>query len=236
MLYGIMLVRNESGRYLEKVLEQMRTVCDKIIVLDDASTDDTVEICLRYISECREGFKIHISEQSLWETDELRQRKLLWDMACDCAKQGDWILCLDADETIANIDQLPRMIAIVEATSNRYDSIAFPLYDMWDETHYRDDELWNAHSRPWVMCVRYDPDREYIWRETPLHCGRFPLNAAEYAAITNLKIQHWGWSRENDRIEKYNRYMRSDPEGKSGSLFQYASILDKDPVLKEFMP
>jgi len=229
MLIGAMLVRNEEGRYLERVLEQMRSVCDKIIILDDASTDRTPEICEEY------GVIVHCSDQSYWGTDELMQRKVLWNLATEQAKNGDWILCLDADETITNIEKL-REVCMFADLHPEVDGIAFPLYDMWDEAHYREDELWNAHTRPWMMCVKYDPNREYVWRETPLHCGRFPLNANAGDIVTTpgMAIQHWGWSRAPDREAKYRRYMEADPEGKSGSLTQYQSILDERPTLRRF--
>ena len=226
MLIGCMLVRNEAGRYLERVLEQMAKVCDKIIVLDDCSTDNTPEICKEY------GAEVFPSIQSYWGTDELKQRKRLWELATKQADENTWILCLDADETIPQIEKLPDKIKLAE----QYDceGLAFNLYDMWDETHYRDDDLWNAHARDWIMCVRYDPAKEYIWRETPLHCGRFPLNACDVIGQTGLAIQHWGWAREADRQAKYKRYMEADAEGKSGSMAQYESILDPNPVLRRF--
>jgi glycosyltransferase involved in cell wall biosynthesis len=224
MLIGAMLVRNEESRYLERVLEQMAKVCDKIIVLDDCSTDNTPEICKEY------GAEVYPSIRSYWGTNELKQRKLLWELAT--YEKPDWILCLDADETIPRIDLLPDKIELAEQYG--CDGLAFNLYDMWDEKHYRDDELWNAHTRDWVMCVRYNPAKEYIWRETQLHCGRFPLNACEQVGQTGLAIQHWGWAREADREAKYKRYMQSDPEGEYGCMEQYQSILDEKPTLMRF--
>jgi glycosyltransferase involved in cell wall biosynthesis len=226
MLIGTMLVKNEEGRYLEKVLEQMVKICDKITILDDCSTDDTPEICRSY------GADVHYSDRSHWGTDELRQRKFLWKLATHEAHPGDWVFCLDADETIPQIEKLPDKIKLAEQYG--CDGLAFNLYDMWDAEHYRDDELWNAHTRDWVMCVRYNPAKEYIWRETQLHCGRFPLNACEQVGQTGLAIQHWGWAREADREAKYKRYMEADPEGTSGSMAQYESILDPNPTLRRF--
>ena len=226
MLTGAMLVRNESGRYLEHVLAQMKQVCDKIVVVDDASTDDTPIICRSY------GAVVYQADKPCWGTDELILRKWLWGEACDASKPGDWILCLDADETIPRIDLLPGKIELAEQYG--CDGLAFNLYDMWDEKHYRDDDLWNAHTRDWVTCVRYEPNKEYVWRDTPLHCGRFPLNACDVIGQTGLAIQHWGWAREADREAKYKRYMEADPEGKSGSMAQYESILDPNPVLRRF--
>lgn len=226
-MIGIMLVRNEQGRYLEKVLEQYRKVCRQLIVLDDASTDDTAQICTDY------GAEVYKSLTSWWGTDELLLRRFLWGEAQDAAKEDEWILCLDADETLTNIDRLPE--AIRQAENIGADGLAFRLYDMWDAEHYREDEYWTAHNREWVMCVRYDPNKRYVWRETPLHCGRFPLNAADNPVLVEgIKIQHWGWSREADRIKKYERYMEADPNGNSGSLAQYRSILDASPILRRF--
>lgn len=227
MLIGCSLVRNEAGRYLEKVLEQMRSVCDRIIVLDDHSTDDTPEICRSY------GAEVFYSDRSYWGSDELRQRKFLWELATHGAGDGDWILCLDADETIPNIELLPEKLKQAEQYS--CDGLGFNLYDMWSPTHYRDDALWSAHTRDWVMCVRYDASREYIWRNTTLHCGRFPVNACTRIGQTGMALQHWGWSLPEDRKEKFERYMRADPEGKNGILAQYRSILDPKPNLKEFV-
>lgn len=233
MLIGVMLVKNEEGRYLERVLEQLQSVCDKIIVLDDCSTDNTREICFEIGIKCPQGVRVIRSRESLWGKNELEQRQRLWDAATAEAEDGDWILCLDADETIPQIEKLPDKIKLAEQYG--CDGLSFNLYDMWDEKHYRDDELWNAHTRDWVMCVRYNPAKEYIWRDTPLHCGRFPLNACDVIGQTGLAIQHWGWAREADRQAKYKRYIAADPEGKSGSMAQYESILDPNPTLKEFV-
>ncbi|HBV95796.1 MAG TPA: hypothetical protein DEF36_01925 [Desulfotomaculum sp.] len=224
MLIGAMLVRNEADRWLETVLQQMAMVCDIIIIVDDCSTDETPEICKKY-------GEVFYSDRSYWGTNELKQRKFLWHLAVGEAKPDDWILCLDADETFDRPDLIRDYIQQAEAAG--CNSLAFPLYDMWSPTHYRDDEYWQAHNGVWPFCVKYE-DIDYFWKETPLHCGRFPMNAGVKIASCPVRIQHWGWARPEDRREKYERYMRADPEGKSGCLEQYKSILDKNPVLRRF--
>ncbi len=231
MLIGAMLVRNEQGRYLEQVLEQMVSICDYLVILDDASTDDTEKICIGYGVKCKNGFSFGYSEKSLWETNELIQRKRIWGMATNKAQFGDWILCLDADETFDHPELIRDYIKKAEAAKGN--SLAFQLYDMWSQTHYRDDYYWKAHKGVWPFCVKYE-DIDYFWRETPLHCGRFPMNAGVKIASCPVRIQHWGWARPEDRREKYERYMKADPEGKSGCLDQYKSILDPNPVLRRF--
>ncbi len=225
MIHGAMLVRNETGRWLEKVLEQMRSICDDFVVLDDCSTDETPDICKAY------GADVFPSIQSYWGTNELKQRKFLWELATHGARFGDWVLCLDADETFDHPEQIQTYV--MKADKAGCNSLAFTLYDMWDETHYRDDRYWVAHKGVWPFCVKYE-DADYFWKETPLHCGRFPINAGCKIASCPVKIQHWGWSRPEDRQEKYERYMKYDPKGESGCLNQYKSIIDTNPVLRRF--
>ena len=105
MIVGAMLVRNESGRWLEKVLSEMCKVCDTFVIVDDASDDNTVQICHNVMSM---GHKktLHVfkSHESLWATNEVDQRKKLWDMATSKIPNGGWILNFDADEIPVNIN------------------------------------------------------------------------------------------------------------------------------------
>lgn len=229
-LIGMMLVRNEAGRFLEKVLAQMTAVCSRVYVLDDGSEDDTVAICRRY------GAVVEINEIPLWEKNEQQARQKLWEMAAAGARPDDWILCLDADETIDRIDGLREFLENVSQNYPARDGLAFKLYDMWSPTHYRDDRLWSAHNRAWVMAVKFDPRRPYRWNQRALHCGRFPVNAVTGYVMSPLRIQHWGWSDPEFRRFKYERYLRVDPQGIYGSMEQYQSIMDPDPVLVEFEP
>jgi len=201
----------------------MKTVCDKIIILDDCSTDETPDICRKY-------GEVFYSDRSYWGFNEVRQRKFQWELATH--EKPDWILNLDADETILNIEKLPQMIK----TAEQYgcDGLGFRLYDMWNETEYRDDELWCGHYGSWIMAVKYDPKKDYRWCEKELHCGRFPENAVSKLGQTEMKIQHWGWSRTEDRQTKHERYMKADPLGKNGSLAQYESKMDETPNLRRF--
>ena len=47
-LVAMMVVRNEANRYLKIVLDQVSTFVDCIVILDDASTDATPEVCASY--------------------------------------------------------------------------------------------------------------------------------------------------------------------------------------------
>lgn len=81
-----MIVKNEA-RALPKCLASARPWVDQIVVVDTGSTDDTIEIAGR--------FDAHVAEWP-WRNDFAAARNESLRHAT-----GDWILVLDADETLA---------------------------------------------------------------------------------------------------------------------------------------
>jgi Glycosyltransferases, probably involved in cell wall biogenesis len=219
-----MLVKNEANRYLRKVLEHASKYIDRAVILDDGSTDNTVELCKEVLKDIPLTI---VSNKVSKFNNEIKVRKQLWEMTI--ADNPDWILCLDADEIFE--DKIEYEIKNI-INQPYYDYYAFRLYDFWDDEYYREDEYWSAHKYYRSFLIRYQNNFKYVWNETPVHCGRFPMNIYNLpGAISNLRIKHLGWSNEKERIEKYDRYMKHDPEGKFGIMKQYESILDKNPNL-----
>lgn len=220
-----MLVRNEAHRHLERVLKQATEYIDQAVILDDASTDNTIEMC----REILQGIPLTLrSNRKPTFHDEILLRKQLWEMAV--STQSEWIIIFDADEMFE--ENGPKQLRDLLIRSPDIDFISFRLYDLWTENHYREDPYWQAHKwyRPFV--VRNIPGFQGKWRETPQHCGRFPHNITELRGGTSLlRIKHLGWIRAQDRIAKYYRYKQLDPNGKYGNLEQYHSILDPSPNL-----
>jgi glycosyltransferase involved in cell wall biosynthesis len=241
-IIGGLLCKNEEHRWLIQYLQQMETLCDDLVVLDDGSTDRTQDMCCLY------GAEIHTSHEPMFDKDESELRKRLWNLCAKKAKEDDWIIILDADELInspqnlrvalkslgfAHINLLG--VTLKSLGFAHINLLGFKLFDMWSDTHYRSDSLWNAHKRAWVMCVRYKFDK-YTFNESKLHCGRWPneivkQSMEEMHIINDIYIKHMGWSTPEDRQKKYDRYMKLDGEGKFGSLEQYQSILDPNPNL-----
>jgi len=226
MILGGMLVRNEADRWLVQACNQLHIICDQVYIIDDKSTDNTVNILKQY------PFILYESAKQWWEIDELKQRKKLFNMLWMAAKEGDVILILDADELVSHPKKVREIL-----TGNNSKVFGFRLYDMWSDTHYRDDQYWYAHYHFWPMAIRKGITENFTWNEQGLHCGRFPNNFhIDIHSMTTkgLKIKHMGWSTPKDREQKYKRYMAIDPDGKYGILEQYLSILDPDPALRRF--
>lgn len=219
-----MLVRNEADRYLEKVLRHAARYIDSAVILDDASEDSTVEVCRKAL----EGIPLVLvsnSEPSF--KNEVSLRKQHWELTLET--NPDWVLLLDADEMFE--ERAVQEIKIL-ASNPGVEVYSFRLYDMWNEENFRDDRLWSAHQRYWARMVRFVPGFPYRWLENPLHCGGLPRNIHDMkAASSSLRIKHFGWMKPADRLTKYYRYKKADPEGKYGNMDQYLSILDPKPRL-----
>ncbi|RAV22927.1 glycosyltransferase [Paenibacillus contaminans] len=217
-----MIVRNESDRYLRRALEAHREYIDEAVIIDDGSTDDTAALC----REMLDGIPLHLvrNPQSSFH-NEVELRKQQWRETA--ARHPDWILNMDADEWFekgakAALDEIVQQ--------NDYEAVYFRLYDMWSETHFREDDYWRAHQVYRPFLVKHRPELEMVWKETPQHCGRFPLTIHRQSYWCHpLRVKHFGWAKEKDRIAKYERYMRLDGEGRYGWKEQYESILDEWP-------
>lgn len=219
-----MCVKNEASKYLRTMLEEVKKYIDEAVIIDDASTDGTVKICEEVLS----GIPLHIIHNEVSKfSNEVELRQQQWNETLKT--NPDWILCLDADEIFES-----RMKDSIAALLNQeeIDVYYFRLYDFWDEKYYRDDQYWSAHNHCYPFLLRYKKEFHYTWKMQPQHCGRFPQNISQLSgAFCPLRLKHYGWARPADRIAKYQRYKKLDPNAKYGIQEQYDSILDEHPHL-----
>lgn len=219
-----MCVKNEANRYLREVLGKASHYITDAVIIDDASTDNTIEVCREVLKDV--PLRLIKNSESKF-SNEVNLRKQLWEEAAKT--DPDWILILDADQIFE--DRIEKEIAQMLKNPD-IDVYSFRLYDFWDESHYRDDHLWNAHTRHIPFLVRYRPEVVYQWKETPQHCGSFPLTIYSFSTGNSpLRLKHFGWSKEEDRTQKYKRYQELDPGAVWGIQAQYDSILDASPHL-----
>lgn len=219
-----MIVKDEADRYLPKVLEHARKYIDAAVIIDDASTDNTVEICREILKDIPLKI-ISRSDSAFAQEHKLRQQQ--WQETINT--NPDWILVLDGDEILEDrvIEELPKLI-----NQTDIDVYCFRLYDFWNKDHYREDGYWQAHLHYRPFLVRYVPAINYQFMETPQHCGRLPMNIAQLnGGMSELRVKHFGWANVRDREFKYKRYLRLDPDARYGIKEQYESILDSQPNL-----
>lgn len=223
-----MCVHNEAkNKCFKEMLEDVKNYIDEAVIIDDASTDDTMQICKDIL-----GDKLHsVHNKESKFSNEVELRKQQWN---ECVNTNpNWILFLDAD-------QIPekKFGQEVKNLMNKQNVFAyyFRLYDFWDEEHYRDDQYWSAHNTYRPFLVKYKKDVNYLWRETRQHCGSMPYNVSEFPAErSDLRIKHFGWADLKARVSKYKRYQKLDPNCEFGWKEQYESILDENPNLTKWV-
>jgi glycosyltransferase involved in cell wall biosynthesis len=222
-----MVIRNESGNDLRRMLEDARQYITDAVIIDDASTDNSVQIC----EETLKGIPLRlIKNQESKFSNEILLRKQQWEETIQT--NPEWILTLDADEIFE--EKFKKEVAGL-ISDPQADAYFFRLYDFWDENSYRSDSYWCAHQNYRPFLVRYRPSLEVKWQETPQHCGRIPNFDMQYPVGSPLRIKHYGWSQPSRRLAKYQRYRMLDPDAKYGWKEQYESILDERPNLVDWV-
>lgn len=223
-----MCIKNEADRYLRDVLTAAREYIDEAVIIDDGSTDASVEIC----KEILKDIPLHIvCNQESKFANEVQLRQQQWNETIKT--NPDWILVLDADEIFE--ENFKYHVAEL-MNQDEIDVYYFRLYDFWSKTQYREDQYWCAHHYYRPFLVRYKKDFPYAWKMQAQHCGRLPENISQLPYATpHFRLKHYGWANKKHRIEKYARYNALDPHAQFGIKEQYESILDESPHLIEWV-
>jgi len=227
-LTAMMQVKNEAHRYLRMVLDDLSEYVDAIVIVDDGSIDDTVQICLSYPKVISLGK----SYTSMYGVDEMKLKRRLFRRTI--ATRPDWILAVDADEIFENRFkwQVREMI-----NQDKVDWYSFRFYHFWNSmTHYRVDKLW-APVQYGPRLFRYIPNAEYRWNDQALHCGSVPINLISDFPGTqsDIRIKHYGYAGDKeDILRKYRFYTARDPVSEFCPRSHYDSMLDEYPVLEEW--
>jgi len=222
------LVYNEEKRFLKQYLDKMSLLTNKIVIVDDGSTDNSTNICSQYTSEIYQTDRLMTKDESLL-------RRILWEKCIQLCSNNDYILIQDCDEfyTDNSLKNFEKTIRIGESLGA--DSLAIKKYDMWNEKQYREEPpYWNVHSQFLVWCVKYKKDYNYHWNNMKLHCGSLPINAYYNAFPSNLQVQHLAYSTPELRKQKVEFYKNLDPNAQWGIKEQYDSILSENPMLIDF--
>ena len=122
---AIYRVKNEA-RFIEQSIKSVFDFCSEIIVLDDNSTDGTVEICSSFdkVSD--------IIKPRGTELDEVRDRNYLFETARK--NNPDFILSVDGDEIfMPNASEiLFEEISVIYPNSDVFD---FQFLTLWDNVN-----------------------------------------------------------------------------------------------------
>ena len=181
---GITRVRNEV-LIIQDTIEHYLKHCDDIILYDDCSTDDTVELARQ-----AGGDRIKMIHGVAWLKDRkmenTRHRHLLMQAAQK--KGAEWCLCFDADERL--VGELPPMTPGVSAYRFRlFDGYLTEdrqiLYGAGDYLEYL-PRMWGPEYRDIIMLFRPE---DSVYRGTG---RREPSSVNGSILLAPIKVKHYG--------------------------------------------
>lgn len=217
------LARNEADRFWRSALEAWSQFADRVLVQDDGSEDETVDIALSARAAVLSSPDPH---EGMWGK-EAPMRAQLWQKAWEFTRPGDYILVLDADMVPARD---PRPLLASEP-----DAVAFNLYDLWTPDAYRIDGYWQGHNNWRTWCVRRPetPAEGWVWPSRGIHCGHFPSNLKPGRVVSaprDFGLLHYAYSSPELRRLKHEAYMSVAGQLSDFERAHAASILS-EPTL-----
>lgn len=202
-IVAAILARNEADRYLREVLTNVSLLCDDIVLVDDNSTDGTVEMAREFDAKVLALDSI----DGWWGKAEAPARAMLWNAAVAEAGLDGWVYVADADHILAEVT---RQDLHQLARASHVNAWAWPLWDCWDSpVQHRVDGYWVgwAYPRPWMAKAYPAPDFQPSWSRQGLHVGHFPSNYPFAYGVAPGGIQHLGYVKAADRAAKAAKYL-----------------------------
>jgi SAM-dependent methyltransferase len=203
-------IRNEE-RWIASCLASVSDIVDHIVILDDASTDRTPEICRSFPKV------VHYEYVRNVEVDEVRDKNLLlsWTLKFN----PDWILALDGDEELGPFSRHVIRKEILQVTRHNPEFVAlsFRFIYFWNDTEtYRIDgkyaDVW--HPR---LFTTWNQDLSSLrftqaGHGAGFHCGSVPGGLIGRVKKAGVVVKHYGYVDPEIRGQKYEYYRRNDPE------------------------
>lgn len=221
-IYSYLVTRNEAGRYLKTVLDGIVGWADGLVVYDDQSTDETVQI-VRHFG----GVTCFVRPDDVpsFMEHEAQFREAAWRAMEDALKpqSGDWIVTLDADEFLR---RPPSRRALQRLATIGFDGVRSPVHECWGsqdgDLQIRTDGFWGKITA--VRACLWQPDG--VFADRSLAGGSVPSYVTKIANTNDISIVHLGYFRAEDRQSKYERYV-----GKPGHNPKHISSILAKPTL-----
>jgi len=214
---NLALCRIYNGEpYLKKYLDQMSLLVDKILLVDDGSTDETYKICKNWKKVEIERIKVNTQHDGLINN-------YLYNWADKFSP--DWIISLDIDEVFKDSD-VDNVATLIRTAPKRETTFSFPMLYLWDkEDQYRADG--------WFGTVKAMRLYHYVHGKPPMlrreHGVLCPEGWNEFMSKINinLPILHYGYLDKETREYKYKYYKAKD------NMEDYSHIISDKVTLKK---
>lgn len=219
-VFGMLRIRNEA-HWIGEVLDAIQPLCEWTYILDDKSTDNTVEVCQKFP-------RTTVYRNQFEGLDEARDKTWLLNLILDhgkvCETDGDWILAIDGDEILepAGPDKIRELLARDYQFMKENPSAAkrwvyaLKVEYLWNSRDLvRTDGVYGRFYRPSLFKL---VNPAYKYKSTPwgkggnLHCSNIPQELLHHGINTDIRLLHLGYITPERRLAKYEYYNRIDPE------------------------
>ncbi len=178
-----MQIRNEAP-IIEQTIHALSLYTDAIVVLDDASSDDTVNIC-RSIAHRYHIESIICNEQSAWEHgQESDNRQKLLDAGR--AIGGTHFIVIDADEMLTANCMENNFLRTLIMRLNPGDRLSMNIVHCWGTL-----ERYRIYFNEKMKCFIFCDDGKAFYYQQFLHIPRSPLNLSGGAPL-ELNDERYG--------------------------------------------
>lgn len=219
-------------KYFERSLKKMSEIADEIVVFDDHSTDQTVEIAKKF----NKVKVINKNKHPESDFNEARDREKLLQLCKE--RNPDWIIIQDGDEEFE--EKFDRAFAekLMRPIKPHITGYIFRYITHWDsENLVRAD---GAHGR--MAQVRMFKNRAnlHVISDHPqgFHCSAVGNQAIDSCQIVPVRVRHYGYVDPEERKRKFEWYQRMDTK-KDRQLIggaDYRHLLDINVQLLPYNP
>ncbi|MBI2135839.1 tetratricopeptide repeat protein [Candidatus Woesearchaeota archaeon] len=202
-LSACLIVKNEE-QFIANCLNSIKELADEIVIADTGSTDKTKEI----VNEFKKTFPNLKLLDFKWSNDFSAARNFSIENAT-----GDWILVIDADETVAKDDHFKIKDFISNKNYKQYSGFSFVQRSYTDEFkreafEYRGNDGYKECNEylGWVpsrLTRLFRNKKEFRFRNVIHELIEYSINESSgkiFAA--DVPVHHFKFKRSEDRKEK----------------------------------
>ena len=166
-------------------MKHLSVFCDDIVICDDSSTDNSVEIGKKYTNQI-----IQLPDDF---NAELEHKQILLERALSLSP--DWIIWLDPDETFDYTGEDGGIRTLCQfGIENKLESFSFLFYNLYNGmNNYRTDGEW---LKLWLPKIWKNTGKLKFDVKKGLHHDLTPQGVANYIdtnSRTTIKLIHYGF-------------------------------------------
>jgi len=179
----------EADRYLKATLDDFKRLCDDVVICLNNASQAEKDMIDSY------GFYWYEDNREWGRNQHIIKQDLLDNYVKEL--NPDWCVCLDMDETFANLTR-----ERIESLESIADSLYVFIVNLWDDGWCQEWSFWNIRVWKWTGETKI--------KHQPLHCGLGPEWTYHMGVYSPIVLLHRGLQKAEDRQKKIERYEKYD--------------------------